>query len=166
MSNLETNLNVAATGSKLDLSDLMIALFQAVYQVIRDTGEDVTDVTEYLEHCAPDIDRLGRVLKFLGLAEDNPQSAFGWKATPDLMRLVAERATSRTPKASNKKMTKGERAILSSLLQLAGGWAEESIGDDFVFRVLNGLGLLRASFQDECKPTALLREILQNMLDS
>jgi hypothetical protein len=164
MSNLETNLNVAATHSKLDLSDLMIAIFQAADPIYAGM-EDVTEKLEYVKSRGSDIDRLGRVLKFLQLAEDSPQSVFGWTPTAQLIRIVAERAD-RPAKASRKHVTNRERAIIAPVLQVAGGWAEQTYTDDFVFNVLNGLGLLCQTHMGECKPTSFLREMLEELFEA
>jgi hypothetical protein len=146
------------TVSKTDIvCDLMIAIFQEANSIW--DWEDVADKAQYVKCCASDIDRLGRVLKFLGLAEDEKQSVLGWKPTAQLIRIIARRAA-RPTKASEKYVTKRERAIIQSLLQLAGGWVETVYSEDFVFTVLNSFGLLRESVHGECKPTALLREML------
>lgn len=144
------------------LSDLMIALFQAAHSLHGDDPrESLTDKVQYVKHCASDIDKLGRVLKFLGLAETNQQSMLGWTPTARLVHIIAERAA-RPTKGSATRATKKERQVIDSLLQLAGGQTEEVFTDDFLFNVLNGLGFLRESGGGECKPTALLREVLEN----
>ncbi len=140
------------------VSALMIAIFQEAHPI--GGVEDVTDKAQYVKCCASDIDRLGRVLKFLGLADDEKQSVLGWKPTAQLIHIIAGRAA-RPTKASEKYVTKREHAIIQSLLQLAGGWVETVYTEDFVFRVLNSFGLFRESVDNECKPTALLREMLE-----
>ena len=74
-----------------DLSVLMIAIFQMAHPIYRNKVEPLGQ-TEYLAHCASDIDELGRIFKFLGLAEDSAQSAFGWRPTARLVGIIAERA--------------------------------------------------------------------------
>ena len=139
------------------LSDLMIAFFQAAHSLHGDP-----DKVQYVKYCASDIDKLGRVLKFLGLAETNQQSMLGWTPTARLVHIIAERAA-RPTKGSATPATKKERQVINSLLQLAGGQTEEVFTDDFLFNVLNGLGFLGEGGDGECKPTALLREVLENL---
>jgi hypothetical protein len=158
MSKLES---IVTADTKL-AADLMAAIFQATDHIFLEKG-DVTE--QYLKHCASDIDRLGRLLKFLGLAEDDKDGVFGWKPTAKLISLIAERAA-RPAKGSDKRATARERAVVGSLLQLAGGWVEPTYTDDFVFRALNSLGLLRETVYGECKPTALLKEVLENVVDN
>jgi hypothetical protein len=147
-------------------SNLMIAIFQAAYPIWNDVKkEDEADQTRYVKCCASDIERLGRIFKFLGLAEDDKQSVLGWKPTAKLIRMVAERAA-RPTKGSNKRATRKEEAMIQSLLQLADGWVEQTFTDDFVFNVLNCFGLLRESVYGECKPTTLLQELLANVFEA
>jgi hypothetical protein len=167
MSDIENRINERTT-RKLDtvskpdlLSDLMIAIFQEAHP-IGSGYKDVTDKTQYVKYCASDIDKLGRIFKFLGLAKDSAQSAFGWTPTARLLQIIAERAA-RPTKGSATRATKKERQIIDSLLQLAGGQTEEVFTDDFLFDVLNGLGFLQESGSGECKPTALLREVIEGM---
>jgi hypothetical protein len=154
-------------GRALDIqSNLMIAIFQAAYPIWSDVKkEDEEDQTRYVKALATDIKRLGRIFKFLGLAEDDKQSVLGWKPTAKLIRMVAERAA-RPTKGSNKRATRKDDAMMQSLLQLADGWVEQTFTDDFVFNVLNCFGLLRESVYGECKPTALLREMLQEIFQA
>jgi hypothetical protein len=146
------------------LPDLMIALFQAAHPLAGDDpGESLTDKVQYVKYCASDIDRLGRVLKFLGLAETNQQSMLGWTPTARLVHIIAERAARPTKGSATTRATKKERRVIDSLLQLAGGQTEQVFTDDFLFNVLNSLGFLRESGGGECRPTALLREVLENL---
>jgi hypothetical protein len=147
-------------------SDLMIAIFQAAYPIWNDVKkEDEEDQTVYVKALATDIKRLGRMFKFLGLAEDDKQSVLGWKPTAKLIRMVAERAA-RPTKGSNKRATRKDDAMMQSLLQVADGWVEQTFTDDFVFNVLNCFGLLRENIYGECKPTAPLRDMLQEIFQA
>jgi hypothetical protein len=132
---------------------LLLAIFQAAHPT------NTTTATDFLQSFAPDIARVGRVFKFLGLAEESPQSALGWKPTDQLIRIVAERAA-RPTKASMKEATTKELTLVDALIQIAGGEAEEQLTDDFLFSVLNALGLLREA-RGGCKPTSLLRDTVQ-----
>ena len=149
--------NVLPMSDGLDIeSHIMIAIFRAAHPIV--DIEEAAD-QEYLKRFAPDIDRLGRVLKCLGLAEESTQSAFGWKPTAHLVQIIVERAV-RPIKASKKLNTKGESKLVDSLSQLAGVHEDDDLIDEFpfVFNVLNCLGLLRVGPQGGCKPTGLLVE--------
>jgi hypothetical protein len=150
------------TTLNLDIdSNLMVAIFQEAHPI--DSIDKEFSATEYLTYCAPDIERLGRVFKFLGLAEASTQSALGWKPTAHLLHIIGKRAVARPIKGSHKQATGKERQLVESLFQLAGGQPEEEfIGDDFVFRVLNGLGFLREAV-GSCKPTSLLQETFEDV---
>jgi hypothetical protein len=143
-----------------DIQSLLIAIFQAAHSIFTETDKPII---EYLNSCASDINKLGRILKFLGLAEDSAQSAFGWKPTAELIQIIAERAA-RPTKASKTQASKMERRFVDSLIQLAGGQTEEPFTDDFLFNVLNGLGLLQES-DTGVKPTARLREVVTTMFE-
>jgi hypothetical protein len=136
-------------------STLMVAIFKELDLIIFDDAEPVT---EYLKHCAPHIERLGRVFKFLGLAEASTQSALGWKPTAQLLHIIGRRVGANPMKASHKQATAKEHTLVESLFQLAGGDVEEVITDDFVFCVMNALGLLQEDLAGSCKPTPLLKE--------
>jgi hypothetical protein len=141
-------------------SNLMVAIFQELDLIIFDDEEPAT---EYLKHCAPHIERLGRVFKFLGLAEANTQSALGWKPTAQLLHVIGRRVGANPIKASHKQATAKERKLVESLFQLAGGDVEEVITDDFVFCVMNALGLLQEGPGGGCKPTPLLQETFEEV---
>jgi hypothetical protein len=140
---------------------LLTSIFESAHPIVRDVGGEVTG-TEYLKFCASDIDRIGRVFKFLGLAEECTQSVLRWKPTGRLIRMIGERSA-RPTKPSKKEATEKDRRLVNMLLQVAGGEStEEYITDDFCFRVLNALGFLREVHGDG-KPTSLLRETFEDV---
>jgi hypothetical protein len=142
-------------------SNLMVAMFQEAYPI----GDTETVAGEYLACRSADIERLGRVLKFLGLAEASTKCGLGWKPTGVLLHIIARQVAARPPKASKKQATAKECKIVESLFQLAGGQAEDYVGEDFVFCLLNCLGLLRLDRVGDCKPTRLLRETAKAIFD-
>jgi hypothetical protein len=71
----------------------------------------------------------------------------------------------RPARSSQKQSTAKERTVAGSLLQLAGGESKEYVEEDFVFCVLNCLGLLRLDGVGDCKPTALLQETVEAIFD-
>jgi hypothetical protein len=139
-----------------NIETLLVAIFQEAHP------NNAVSATEFLQHFAPDIARLGRVFKFLGLAEESTESTLGWQPTDQLIHIVAERAA-RPTKASRKRATAKELKPVDSLIQIAGGETEEiHFTGDFLFTVLNALGLLLEA-RGGCKPTSLLRETVEGI---
>jgi hypothetical protein len=138
-------------------SNLMVTMLQEVHPIASLGTETEPSATKYLTCCAADIERLGRVLKFLGLAEASTDSALGWKPTADLLRIIARQLAARPARPSQKQATAKERKVVGSLFQLAGE-STEYVEENFVFCVLNCLGLLRLDGVGDCKPTRLLQE--------
>jgi hypothetical protein len=66
---------------------LVLSIFQEAYPL--DKAKVSTE--DYLAHFEFEIDRIGRVLKYLELAQAAAQSELGWKPKPILMKLIAER---------------------------------------------------------------------------
>jgi len=144
-------------------SKLMVAMFQEARPIAILGRESEPSAREYLTLRAADIERVGRVLKFLGLAEASTESALGWKPTANLLHLIARQLDAHSARGSQKQATAKERKVVESLFQLAGGEPEEEfVGEDLVFCVLNCLGLLRASVGG-CKPTCSLQEIFEGI---
>jgi hypothetical protein len=141
---------------------LLTSIFQSAHPITRSVGGELNG-TEYLQFCAPDIERLGRVFKLLGLAEVSTQSALGWKPTAHLLDIIGQRAA-RPTKASHKQETAKEHQFVESLFELAGGDPQEpEITEDFLFSVLNALGLLQEGRGGGCKPTFLLQETFEDI---
>jgi len=143
-------------------SHLMVAIFQEL-PLVCFIGKP--DAVEYQRLCRPEIERLGRVFKFLGLAEASTNSAIGWKPTADLLHLIGKRLAGHPIKGSRKLATAKERKVIESLIQVAGGQAEHVITDIFAFGVLEALGLLRMDKVGDWKPTSLLQERLKTSLE-
>jgi hypothetical protein len=143
-----------------NIESLLVAIFQAAHPIGTRVGDPVS-ATEFLQYFAPDIARVGRVFKFLGLAEESTESTLGWQPTDQLIRIIAERAA-RPTKASSKEATAKELKLVDSLIQIAGGVTEECLTDDLFFSALNALGLLREA-RGGCKPTSLLRETVEEI---
>ncbi len=137
---------------------LLTSIFQSAHPVVHDVGGEL-NATEYLKFCASDIERIGRVFKFLGLAEESTQSVLRWKPTDRLIRMIGERSA-RPTKPSKKVLTEKDRRLVDMLLLVAGGdTKEDQMMDDFCISVLNALGFLR-EVQGGPKPTSLLKEII------
>jgi hypothetical protein len=66
---------------------LIISIFQKAYPL----GPIAVSPEEFLDDFGFEIDRMGRGLKYLGLARDAARSDLGWKPAPLLMKIIAER---------------------------------------------------------------------------
>jgi hypothetical protein len=99
-----------------NIEALLVAIFQAAHPIENTRTGDPVSAAEFLRHCAPDIARVGRVFKFLGFAEESPQSALGWKPTEKLIRIVVERAARPTkgPTMKQPQRTSSSSTALSS----------------------------------------------------
>jgi hypothetical protein len=150
------------TTLKLDAgSNLMLAIFQELDLI--SFPDEEPSATEYLKLCAPHIERLGRVFKFLGLAEAST-SALGWKPTAHLLHIIGQRLAANPIEASHEQANAKERKLVESLFQLAGADVQEPfITDDFVFCVMKVLGLLQEGPGGSCKPTSLLQETFEDV---
>jgi hypothetical protein len=84
-------------------SNLMVPMFQEAHPIDGLGPETEPSATKYLTCCAADIARLGRVLKFLVLAEASTDSALGWKPTADLLRIIARQLVARPPDPARSK---------------------------------------------------------------
>jgi hypothetical protein len=85
---------------------LMILIFQEAYPL----GSMRVRPEEYLDHFGFEVDRIGRVLKYLGLAQDG-RSDLCWTATPMLMRIIAERVAHPPVKAKRASVTENQRRL-------------------------------------------------------
>ena len=138
-------------------------LMTSIFKVADYVGAIEFTAKEDLPKFKFEIDRTGRVLKFLGLAKEAARSALGWKPTPRLMEVVAEKLVRSTPKCKIR-VTNEDRNLLSSFFVRATGDAlksERSIDAfEFCCSVLAVLGLLKETAHGEYKPTPRLRELI------
>ena len=138
-------------------------LMTSIFQVADYMGAIQFTAEEYLPKFKFEIDWTGRVLKFLGLAKEAARSDLGWKPTPRLMEVVAEKLV-RPPAKSKIRVTDEDRNFLSSFFMRATGDALESERSidafDFCCSVLAVLGLLKEGAHGEYKPTPRLRDLI------
>jgi hypothetical protein len=85
----------------------MISIFQEGYSL----GSMRASPEEYLEHFGFEIDRMGRVPRYLGLAQGPARSDLGWKAAPMLMKIIAERLVHRPEKRKRASVTENQRRL-------------------------------------------------------
>jgi hypothetical protein len=105
----------------------------------------------------------GRLLTYIGLAEQDEKSDLGWEPTPHLISIIAKKAA-RELKPSKCTRTSYENFVLGVLLDAALGDDKEvkcgSRARLFASSALAALGLLRNDDEGIWRPTALLRELL------
>lgn len=121
-------------------TQLLAALFQRAYPL-----EPQPSAAEYLHHFEFEIDRLGRLLRFLGLAEASHQSGLGWAPRRWLMRISAERAARPLDQRYPIVVSKEDREFVASICRVATGdvaEAGEMDATNFCCDVLAALGLL------------------------
>jgi hypothetical protein len=138
-------------------------LMTSIFKVTSYVGAKEFTTNEDLPTFKFEIDRTGRVLKFLGLAKEAARSDLGWKPMPRLMEVVAEKMVRPTP-TCKIRATNEDRNFLSSFFVRATGDAlksERSVDAfDFCCSVLAVLGLLNETADGGYKPTPCLRELI------
>jgi hypothetical protein len=138
---------------------LLVSIFQKAHPI-----NPAPSANEYLQHFEVEIDGIGRVFKLLGLAEPNSQSELGWKPTPLLMDIVAERVV-HPSKDCNKRVTPDDRAFVDRIMNF--GLHSINVGDDyeeiaeFILDVLIVMGLLKKGASGYM-PTDLMHKLILN----
>ena len=139
---------------------LMIEIFQEADPL----GSIRVSPEEYLDRCDFEIDRIGRVFKYLGLAQGG-QSDLCWQPTPMLMKIIAERVAHPPVNAKGVEVTDDERSSVEALIMRATGDIpdEESMdATEFCCSVLAALGLLTEGAAGAYKPTDRLQEVMRH----
>jgi hypothetical protein len=137
---------------------LMLSIFQEAHPLSMRVRPE-----EYLDRCDFEIDRMGRVLKYLGLAQGG-RSDLCWKPTPMLMKIIAEGLAHPPVKAKGVEVTDDERNSVESLIMYATGDVpdEDSMdATEFCCSVLVALGLLTEGASGGYKPTDRLHEVMR-----
>jgi hypothetical protein len=140
---------------------LLVAIFQKANPL-----EPQPSVAEYLRHFRFDIDRVGRVLRFLGLAEESGKSDLGCAPTGRLMSIIAEK-WARPPKEAPKIMvSEDDRDFVASIYHLATGGVDHPYDEtiDFCCSVLAILDLLEKGEDEDgdlaFKPTPRIKDLV------
>ena len=118
---------------------------------------------EYRDALDAEIDQLGRVLKYLGLAQTAAaRSDFGWEPAPLLMKIIAERVVRYSKKEKAVVVTEHDKSFVRLLMMRAFGDVSEEIYDatKFCCVVLAALGLMKKGMPGGYKPTRRLRDLL------
>jgi hypothetical protein len=137
-----------------DDTQLMVRIFQKVFQ-LEDSEE--RDPVKYVKTYKSEIEEADRLFECLGLAKPDTQSALGWRPTPALMEIVANR-TVRRAKPVHKEASAEDRRIIWLLCDAASGEARSRY-PLCAFSVLRALGLVRETHDDGDLPTLELREL-------
>src|ERR1700730_5108236 len=118
---------------------------------------------EYLDHFDFEIDRMGRVLKYLELAQGSARSDLGWKPAPMLMKIIAERLAHPPEKRKSALLTEDDRNSVRSLMMFRTSDVPEAGSKDateFCCSVLVALGLMKKGRPGGYKPTRRLHEVM------
>jgi hypothetical protein len=134
---------------------LMISIFHKAYQL---EGAEERDPMKYLMTYKSDIEEAGPLFACLGLAEPDTQSPLGWRPTPALMEIIANRAA-RFRKKLDRRVTAADRVFKSLLRDVAFGEGHHSDRAFCAFSVLRALGLVREAFDGDV-PTLQLGQLL------
>jgi len=146
------------------------ALLAAIFQEANPL-EPQSSVDEYLHHFAFEIDRMGRVLRFLGLATMSNECGLDWAPNHRLMRIIAEKVMRRFQAGGKIVINKEDRDFVAAIYHRAtGDEKEEGSMDatDFCCDVLAFLGLLERGEGEEggFKPTPRIKDlVLQHFLN-
>jgi hypothetical protein len=138
-------------------------LMLSIFQHANPLGPIAVTPEEFLDHFEFEIDRMGLVLKCLGLAQTAAQSDdFVWKPAPMLIKIIAERAA--RPFVENKPVlvTDHDQNFVHSLMMRATGDVPEEDSMDateFCCSVLVALGLMKKG-AGGYKPTRRLRDLM------
>jgi hypothetical protein len=125
-------------------------------------------VADYLEHYEFELDLMGRLLRFLGLAEDSDED-LGWAPTRRLMSIIAEEWAHPSKEGRKIMVSKDDRDFVASIYHLATGVVMNEDGMfvmDFCCNVLAILGLLKRGENGGFKPTRRMQYlVLQRCLN-
>ena len=136
---------------------LMVSIFLKAAQLdVSERYEPEEFAKEYEDH----IKDAGLLFQYLGLAKPHSESPLGWKPTPKLLKIIAERATRRIRQSSRRARVE-DTLITSQLRDLAFGEGCANTPDQYLaFDALGGLGLMRESGDGEkLLPTLRLRRL-------
>ena len=145
-------------------TELLVAVFQEVFQLEPDEGDDELelDSVQYMQRHKWQIEIAGQLFAYLGLARPDTQSPLGWRPTHLLLEVIAKRAVRRS-KLIDRIVCEEDTLIISLLCDAV--FADGSYRDHSVyttglgFSVLCALGLLRESTEGFNLPTLELRQL-------
>jgi hypothetical protein len=136
---------------------LLVSIFQKANPI------GPSSVADYLAHFEFEIDRMGSVLRFLGLAKKSNR-VLNWAPNHRLMRLIAEKATRPFQERGEIVVTKADREFVASMQHLATGDVKDGRMDttDFCCNVLAILDLLEKGKGKDggFKPTPRIKDLV------
>ena len=135
---------------------LIIGICQAVFQA----GYVERDPAKYLEKYDFQIEGVGRLFRYLGLATRDQHSALGWEADKRLLQLIAKRRT--RPSERRRKIVESDQLVLHLLIDVVFHNLKKSSRDAvilFCFDVLGAVGLAEESEEGNWKAKPLLVEL-------
>jgi hypothetical protein len=137
---------------------LLVSIFQKANPI------GPSSVADYLAHFEFEIDRMGSVLRFLGLAKKSNQCDLVWAPNHRLMRIIAEKATRPLPERGEIVVTKADREFVAAMQHLATGDVKDGRMDatDFCCNVLAILDLLEKGKGEDggFKPAPRIKDLV------
>jgi hypothetical protein len=143
--------------------DNVTVLLVSIFQKANPIGP--CSVADYLAHFEFEIDRMGSVLRFLGLAKKSNQCDLVWAPNHRLMRIIAEKATRPFQERGEIVVSKADREFVASMQHLATGDVKEDgrmDTTDFCCNVLATLELLEKGKGKDggFKPTPRIKDLV------
>jgi hypothetical protein len=143
--------------------DNVTVLLVSIFQKANPIGP--SSVADYFAHFEFEIDRMGSVLRFLGLAKKSNQCDLVWAPNHRLMRIIAEKATRPFQERGEIVVSKADREFVASMHHLATGDVKEDGRMDttgFCCNVLTILDLLEKGKDDDggFKPTPRIKDLV------
>jgi hypothetical protein len=141
-----------------DVTYLLIEIFQQANPL-----EPAPNAGKFVDLFRFEINELGGVLKFLGLAaSDNCE--LGWVPSHVLMRIIAEQVASPSKKGSKSNVRNEDRDFVDSISQVVTGDPDADELSDFCCNILATFGLLEKCKDRGFKPTPRIKDIILNRL--
>jgi hypothetical protein len=129
---------------------LMVSIFHKAYQL---GGAEERDPAKYVKTHKSDIEEAGQLFAYLDLAKPDAQSPLGWRPTPALMEIIANRAA-RLARPLDDTVSAEDRLMISLLCDAAFGKSRYPV---CAIQVLRALGLVRQAFDGDLLTLKLLR---------
>ena len=129
------------------------------------------DFADFVVFCGFQIDRVGSLLEFLGLAEESGKCDLGWVPNRRLMSLIAEQVVHPPQQDGKIDVSEDDRDFVATIYNLAKATPNETDGEGiihFCYNVLAAFGLLeKGEGQDgdlAFKPTPRMKDLVLKRL--
>jgi hypothetical protein len=150
-----TNLNTRIDND----SYLMISIFQAKSSYLPNDS----DPDHFVRNHAYEIEKAGRMLTYLGLAEKDNKSVLGWRPTYRLLKLIAKRMSRRSPLT---KMGSEEGLLLHFFHSNVFADIITEGGGALGYEMFEALGLVRYNDMEEEVVTREFKELFASAVDN